>query len=153
MSGAPFRRRDALRQWELHFGPNMTPMVDVVMVILIFFMASAAFVGPEWFLRSITTPEPTAEDESARAALVLPPASFPVRLRRGEGGTTLASGFGLREAPIAALCDRITAGAAQGDPDEMLIVIRPDPSVPYEDIVRVHEACERAGVSRVGLAQ
>ena len=33
-----------------HFGPNMTPMVDVVMVILIFFMASAAFVGEEWFL-------------------------------------------------------------------------------------------------------
>ena len=32
------RGRTALRQWELRFGPNMTPMVDVVMVILIFFM-------------------------------------------------------------------------------------------------------------------
>jgi len=30
----------------------MTPMVDVVMVILIFFMASAAFLGAEWFLKA-----------------------------------------------------------------------------------------------------
>src|SRR6185295_8612661 len=30
MSARPFRRRNALHAWELHFGPNMTPMVDVV---------------------------------------------------------------------------------------------------------------------------
>ena len=43
-----FRRRSALYTWQLQFGPNMTPMVDVVMVILIFFMASATFAGAEW---------------------------------------------------------------------------------------------------------
>ncbi|MEZ6319152.1 MAG: biopolymer transporter ExbD [Phycisphaerales bacterium] len=48
----PFRERGALAVHELHFGPNMTPMVDVVMVILIFFMASTALLGPEWFIRA-----------------------------------------------------------------------------------------------------
>lgn len=34
------------------FGPNMTPMVDVTLVILIFFMASATIAGHEWFLKA-----------------------------------------------------------------------------------------------------
>lgn len=45
--------RTAWRRYESAFGPNMTPMVDVVMVILVFFMASAAFLGPEWFVKSV----------------------------------------------------------------------------------------------------
>ncbi|MFZ4431104.1 MAG: biopolymer transporter ExbD [Phycisphaerales bacterium] len=47
-----FRNRSARATHESHYGPNMTPMVDVVMVILIFFMASAAILGPEWFIKS-----------------------------------------------------------------------------------------------------
>jgi len=35
-----------------HVGPNMTPMVDVVMCILIFFMLGSSFVMPELFLKS-----------------------------------------------------------------------------------------------------
>src|SRR3954469_15594386 len=33
-------------------GPNMTPLVDVVMVILIFLMLSGSFVGNEHYLQS-----------------------------------------------------------------------------------------------------
>ena len=33
-----------------HGGPNMTPMVDVVMCILIFYMLSATFANPDLFL-------------------------------------------------------------------------------------------------------
>ena len=46
-----YRKRNAQALYDLHYGPNMTPMVDVVMVILIFFMSFAAFLGNEWFLR------------------------------------------------------------------------------------------------------
>ncbi|MCP2732564.1 biopolymer transporter ExbD, partial [Limnofasciculus baicalensis] len=52
MSHHPSRKRNALAQHDLHYGPNMTPMVDVVMVILVFFMASAVFLGPEWYLKT-----------------------------------------------------------------------------------------------------
>ena len=37
-----------------HVGPNMTPMVDVVMVILIFFMLGSSFVSPDWYLTNNT---------------------------------------------------------------------------------------------------
>ena len=54
----------------LHFGPNMTPMVDVVMVILIFFMASAAFMGDEWFLHGdpVRSGRGTATNKPERSA-------------------------------------------------------------------------------------
>ena len=35
-----------------HVGPNMTPMVDVVMCILIFFMLGSTFLQTEMFLQS-----------------------------------------------------------------------------------------------------
>src|SRR5881392_3821299 len=39
---------------KIHYdsGPNMTPMVDIVMVILIFLMLAGSFVGSEHFLVS-----------------------------------------------------------------------------------------------------
>jgi len=48
---SPLRRRTVLTE-SARFGPNMTPMVDVTLVILIFFMASATIGGLEWFLRA-----------------------------------------------------------------------------------------------------
>ena len=55
-SGSPMRSRP-LKQRNIfgnkgRFGPNMTPMVDVVLVILIFFMAATTIVGQEWFLKA-----------------------------------------------------------------------------------------------------
>src|SRR5256885_8124330 len=74
----PFRRRSALHAWELNYGPNMTPMVDVVMVILIFFMASASFAGSEWFLKTAIPKQGTAEAPKADKPdpFKLPPARF-----------------------------------------------------------------------------
>src|SRR4051794_22657744 len=45
------RRRGPLRKMG-HIGPNMTPMVDVVLCILIFFMLGTTFAGSELFLTS-----------------------------------------------------------------------------------------------------
>ena len=47
------------------FGPNMTPMGDVVLGILIFFMAATTIVGQEWFLQ---TDLPERRDEDAAAS-------------------------------------------------------------------------------------
>ena len=49
-----------------HVGPNMTPMVDVVMVILIFFMTWMSFVGAEWFLRTALPKQGAQSDTTAR---------------------------------------------------------------------------------------
>lgn len=141
-----FLSRSALATWELHYGPNMTPMVDVVMVILVFFMASTAVLGPEWFLRSAIPQRrasATVSDSagSARAEFVL---AF-------ESGRTLATGMGLTGAPLSEAV-AIIGGLVEGrKPEDVSVVIRPGANVPYRDLVAMHEACQRAGITKVGM--
>ncbi|MEZ6241483.1 MAG: biopolymer transporter ExbD [Phycisphaerales bacterium] len=159
----PYRRRGALNQWELHFGPNMTPMVDVVMVILIFFMASTAFLGPEWFLKANMTPEEVASGgRTPDRRFELPEVRLNVHLRVVDG-VTLANAFG-REGLTMDDLDALAAEVAKDivqpeqagrDPEdtsgEPLVIIAPESDVPYNDVVRAHDACTRAGFRRVAL--
>ena len=150
---APFRRRSALHTWELHFGPNMTPMVDVVMVILIFFMASATFAGSEWFLRT-ALPRPAAEapaKDSSGDPFKLPPARFELSLTRGADGRTMAAAQGSDPAPITELPARLADLARGTAPDDIVLVIRAAADVPYSDVIRAHDAATAAGITRVGL--
>lgn len=150
-----FRRRDALHNWSLHFGPNMTPMVDVVMVILVFFMASAAFMGPEWFLKSLVPQKPPegagAVQTSGPAALTLPPVQLEITLALRDG-VTRATGVGKSDAELAQVLDALRAFAQDTPKDKIEVLIRPGAGVPYRDVVRMHEGCERLGLSRVGIA-
>ncbi len=160
-NAGPFRRRGALNQWSFHFGPNMTPMVDVVMVILVFFMASAAFLGPEWFLRSLvprpaaTTPTPPPDKPPPAAdPMALRPVQQTITLRAVTGSPTpltLADGLGQTGLTIDAMIHAVAAFADGTAKNEIEILIRPEPAVPYADVVRMHEGCETAGITRVGV--
>ncbi len=159
----PYRRRGALHQWELHFGPNMTPMVDVVMVILIFFMASTAFLGPEWFLKAHVTPEEASGiGQRSDPRFELPEVRLNVGLEVVEG-RTLATAFGRESMSIEQLeavalevaGDFVLPEREGRDPDDVsgepIVVIAPGDDVPYNDVVRAHDACTRAGFRRVAL--
>lgn len=137
----------------MHFGPNMTPMVDVVMVILIFFMASATFAGAEWFLKA-----GIPRDGSARSApptpgsdpFDLPPARFEVSLTV-ENGRTIARGQGIGESELADLPARLAQLATADTAEKIVLIIRPDAAVPYPDVIRVHDAAAKAGITKVGM--
>jgi biopolymer transport protein ExbD len=149
----PFRRRSALHTWELHFGPNMTPMVDVVMVILVFFMASASFAGGEWFLRTAIPREGKAATPPKQEGdpFQLPPARFELTLHRGEDGRTIASGQGIGPVGLDGLGAQLAAlarGSAAGD---LELIIRSGGDVPYGDVIRAHDAAAAAGIAKVGL--
>ncbi len=150
-----YRRRSALHGSSLHFGPNMTPMVDVVMVILVFFMASAAFMGPEWFLKSLVPQKPPegtgVAPASGPAALSLPPVQLEITLAL-DGATTRATGVGKTGVAIDDVLDALRAFAQDTPKDKIEVLIRPGPGVPYRDVVRIHEGCERLGLGRVGIA-
>lgn len=145
----PLRRRNARAVWDLHYGPNMTPMVDVVMVILIFFMASASVLGPEWFLKSALP--------RAQAGPAVDPAKPPVRLRielrRAETGATLASIDGAEPIALSDVTGALAQRAAAADGAELVILVAPQDRVPYEEVVRLHELCFRAGIRKVGLIE
>lgn len=148
----PFRRRDARHTWDLHFGPNMTPMVDVVMVILIFFMASATFAGAEWFLKAGIPKEGSGEGKLAEGSdpLALPPARFEISLVV-EGGRTVARGQGVGESGMDELAGRLVELAKGVTTEEIVLIIRPEAGVPYADVIRAHDAAAQAGIKKVGV--
>jgi biopolymer transport protein ExbD len=155
VSARPFRRRDALAVHDLHFGPNMTPMVDVVMVILIFFMASATFVGSEWFLKTaLPRPGPAAPPKTeapATGELKLPPARFEVTLAVEEGGRVTAACPAFGTVPVGQLEEKLKDLARGTTQDDIILVIRSGPEVPYGEVIRAHDAAAAAGIAKVGL--
>ncbi|MEO0716498.1 MAG: biopolymer transporter ExbD [Planctomycetota bacterium] len=151
------RRRDAATRTTL--GPSMTPMVDVVLVILVFFMATASVAGPEWFLgaaipswapstASANEAAPAGADNEQRA--ILPEARLEVRLLRA-GGQTLATGLGVSGVGLDRLAEAAAALGQRVDIADAIVVVIPSGDVPYEDVVRVHDACLGAGLTRVAI--
>ncbi len=145
---APFRRRNALHAWQAHFGPNMTPMVDVVMVILVFFMASTALVGPEWILRAQVAPE----SRDTPPAFALGPAELLIALVPSPEGV-LVSGLGLDRQSVDSLADAAADAAQSLGPavSHTRIIIEPESRVSYDAIVRVQETLVGAGFRDVAL--
>ena len=134
---------------EWSFGPNMTPMVDVVLVILVFFMAGTAFIGDEWFLRSQVAPA-TSRGPQAPDPFELPPTRLEIVLDAGPGGT-LGTGVGLELAPLEDVLGALRTFAAGSAVDEIEVIVRPGPTVPWEDVVRVHEVSAEVGVSKIAI--
>ena len=149
-NSAGWQRRDARAQYESHHGPNMTPMVDVVMVILIYFMASTVILGPEMLLaaglENKAEPDPPT-DTDPRFTIERP--VIEIRLTIFDGAVAV-SGLGLTVAPLSELAGaaRVLAAGAGGG---ARIVINPDHSVPYEAVIRAQDLLRTAGLTEIGL--
>lgn len=144
----PLRRRDARYRWEMSFGPSMTPMVDVVLVILVFFMASAIFAKPErWFETQLAE---QGSQETNGDGFALPEPVLEVRVERVDGAT-LCTGLGVRGASVEELSAAARASSTDLERSRATVVIVPDDDVSYEDAVRVHDALTGAGIRRVGV--
>tara|TARA_A100000171_G_C2138887_1_gene152860 strand:+ start:613 stop:1074 length:462 start_codon:yes stop_codon:yes gene_type:complete len=139
-SGSPTRSRP-LKQRNIfgnkgRFGPNMTPMVDVVLVILIFFMAATTIVGQEWFLKA-DLPE-QREETSETNGFTLPTPMLDLELFV-ERDRVVARGLGPEAIGIDEVIERIEQMDA--DLSEGLILrIGASDEVPYGAIVAVHDA-------------
>lgn len=140
------RRRSAQGLYDLHHGPNMTPMVDVVMVILIFFMASAALLGPEWFLRS-HLPTPAAGTPDPRAVTIR------VRLVGTQAALTINSAPELSPMDLLAAEGVIASRTLDAGAARITVIVQPEADAPYDHVVRIHETCAELGIERVGLVE
>ncbi|USN99200.1 MAG: biopolymer transporter ExbD [Phycisphaeraceae bacterium] len=142
-----WRRRDASAIYQQHVGPNMTPMVDVVMVILIFFMASTVIMGPELLLRAGLDAKkgPKGDQRFAIAAPV-----FTLRLHV-ESNRVVATGLGLDAAPLDWLAGAAKSLADEIDPDSASVSIAPEDQVPYEAVIAAQDTLTAAGFRKVKL--
>lgn len=139
MSANGFQRRSVLDRAPGLGIPNMTPMVDVTLVILIFFMASSTIMAPEWFLRA-TLPEPSQPS---------PALGLPSPVLRAEvfvrDGSTVVRGIG-PERSMDEVIDAVHAmdpGVAGG----LVVEIEPADGAPYAEVVRLHAALVASGAA------
>jgi biopolymer transport protein ExbD len=131
----------------------MTPMVDIVMVILIFFMAATTFAGDEWFLRAGLLRDAPAAPAAAPAGdpFTLPPVRLTIMLEVDDAGETIGSGVGTERVALEQLLGALAAfcdGAATG---QIVLIIAADPAAPYRDVVRVHDAATALGITRIAM--
>ena len=147
-----FRRRDARTTWEMHYGPSMTPMCDVVLVILVYFMASTSLAGAEWFLKAGIPREGKVESKQPEGTdpLALPPARFEISLVVVEG-KTMARGQGVGECGVDELQAKFVELSRGLSGEDLVVVIRPEAGVPYPDVIRAQDAATKAGIQKVGL--
>ena len=146
---------------QVHYdsGPNMTPLVDVVMVILIFLMLAGSFVGAEHFLVSNL---PFSEKGTGSAA---PPAGFspdePLDIRvdprpTGDGFIATAGQIRVDNNPDALTTQllrmRKQLNAAGKTTDTIQVKINPGKNVKYKHLIAVYEAALRADFEKVAFA-
>lgn len=147
-----YRRRGA-------FGPNMTPMVDVVLVILIFFMGAMGLAAAEQFLGTGTPPPDSSRPSESASASESPSRPAPatqatravLRMTTGPGGRTVVNGMGLANVGIDAVAERLDAIVRAGFDASVIVVVAPAPTVPYQDVVLIHDAAARAGITNIRL--
>jgi biopolymer transport protein ExbD len=124
------------------FGPNMTPMVDVVLVILIFFMAATTIAGQEWFLQT-DLPE-RLDEEATQSGFDLPTPMLDLELFvvdasvmvRGLGGDPV--GLDTAVSRLEAMDSAMSAG--------LILRLGASDDVPYGAMVAVQDAGNAAGM-------
>jgi len=138
-------------------GPNMTPLVDVVMVILIFLMLAGSFISTERMLASnlpITDrggggepPPPGFVPDEPLMIMVDSPS--PDRFIARVGTVSRSEG----EALTALLIQQRDALAATGKgANEIQVVISPSKSVKWKFLIEVYEAAMRAKFVKIAFA-
>jgi biopolymer transport protein ExbD len=135
----------------MHFGPNMTPMVDVVMVILIFFMSAAGFVLTEHSLASGLAGSSADGTEAIDDPLALPPAVWEVVLNAGADGGARFTGLGAQDAPLESLSNVAAETASRVGTANVHIALRVGASVAWDDVVRAHAVLRDVGITRIAM--
>ena len=118
--------------------PNLAPMIDVILVLTIFFMCATKFSGderkfdldlpPADAAAAVDGPRPEIVEVAADGALRLGPDDVSLE----ELGTRLA--------------------AARSSQPDVAVMIRGERAVTHGRMTEVYDACREAGVTRVAIA-
>jgi len=138
-------------------GPNMTPMVDVVMCILIFFMLGSEFLVPEKLLASDLQTLSAGSVGGEILNQPVPAVRLVLKLERrgdvtwlaGSDGTLLAMDKAGKPDPAVAafLSGKKSALSATAE-----VIISPGSRVPYQDVISVYDGCVSARFKQVAFS-
>jgi biopolymer transport protein ExbD len=142
---------------QVHYesGPNMTPLVDVVMVILIFLMLAGSFGSGEHYMLSSSAmgggtggPTPPGYVEPAR---------IEIRVNK-EGGVKVPGASAGTPTVIVNNADlvvelnkKFTALRATKSADQIELIITPEPQTEWDKLAPVYDAGLRAKFEKVSF--
>ncbi|MBN2559430.1 MAG: biopolymer transporter ExbD [Phycisphaerae bacterium] len=128
--------------------PNLAPMVDVIMVILIFFMLGTSFAISEGVL---PTQLPSQIGPGGGATVTIMPV-VRIGLLEQEGGLgcrIVVMERELSENSFEALSAFLAAKLAAGADPTGRVLIGAEPGVQYQHVISAMDACVRAGFSNI----
>ena len=118
---------------------NMTPMIDIVFLLIIFFMVGTKFTELE---RKIALEVPQVNDV---AALAPAPEKRVVNVYR-DGRISLDEQF----VTIDELKTRLSA--AHSEYQDLGVIVRGDAQTPLQNVATVFGACRNAGIAELGIS-
>ena len=140
----------------LHAGPNMTPLVDVVLVILIFLMLAGSFGIRERFLETqLSVVNGTSSVE--KPTMVVSPTQLDIHVRPAGGGYVMQVAGGASTLDTDVLTSQLAVRRAQFiaaglSADDVQIVIRPTGDAPWQPTLATFDAALRADFKKVSFA-
>ena len=117
---------------------NMVPFIDVMLVLLIIFMVTAPMITPSL----IDLP-------SVGKANKQPDKVLQVVIQKDESLELVADGK-TQKLMMGGVAEAVKN--AQGNDGSTAVVISADRNVKYENVVKVMDTLQRAGIQRVGLS-
>lgn len=133
--GNMFTQRDTFYKNQALNDINITPLVDVTMVMLIIFILIAPVIEQGITVKlPSTSPRPMKYEEAVTISI-----SPDKKIYLGNSAVTLA-----------ALEERLTV--LQQGVSDLPVVLRADQTLEYEYVMRVMDTIQKAGISKIGLA-
>lgn len=129
------------------FDMQMTAMIDVVFLLLIFFLWTSSFEEPEFDLASALSLPPVGNDSALAESASVPFDEIVIRVIQNETG---APQIRFNESIVDSLShlqQRLTSIAAIGV--QPAVIVHPDTTVPMETAIAVYDAARAAGFDRV----
>jgi biopolymer transport protein ExbD len=118
---------------------NLTPMIDVILVLIIFFMVATKFAEEE---RSVELQVPSI---SNRNAAMTTPEPKVVNVHR-DGRISL----GAQSVTIDELKQRLAAARAQYR--RLNVLVRGDRLATHQQMTAVYDACKQAGIAELAIS-
>ena len=145
---------------QVHYdsGPNMTPLVDIVMVILIFLMLAGSFGGASQFLVSKQAIKKSGGQGKPLKPGEVPDTPVEIRVDNSRDGLGfIATGTGLP--PTTSVeqirtwlnSKRLMFNNAGTPTDKLLVTISPSRAVKYRYLIGVYQAALQANYEKVAF--
>jgi biopolymer transport protein TolR len=122
---------------------NMVPFIDVMLVLLIIFMVTAPLITPSMIALPRVGKAPGQ-----------PPKPIQIQIDKDEKIQITESGgkpLSIVMSEVGSTVKRLQPAVPQGE-QASPVIISADKTIKYETVVKVMDALQRAGVSRVGLS-